>query len=59
MPYGKVVEDINRKVKNGEIDPVEAEAFIRELDTYGFCNPEKVAKATVSLRRRKINVVEK
>lgn len=59
MPYGKIAEEVNRKIKNGEIDPEEAQAFIRELDKYGICNPEKTGKLRVNLRERKVTVVER
>lgn len=66
MPYGKIAEEIKRKIengeinpKNGEINPKEAGAFDVMLDEYGLCIPKKVGKIKGSLRTRKFKVIER
>lgn len=59
MPYGKVAEEIRRKLANGEINREEAQAFESSLDDYGLCQPMKVGKVKGSLRSRRFKVIEK
>lgn len=59
MPYGKVAEDIRRKLANGEINREEAQAFESSLDEYGLCQPYKIGKVRGSLRNRRFKVIEK
>lgn len=59
MPYGRVAEEIKRKLANGEIDPVQAQAFESTLDEYGLCEPKSIGKVKGSLRNRKFKVISK
>lgn len=59
MPYGKVAEEIKRKLADGEINPIEAAAFERSLDEYGLCEPAKLGKVKGSIRLRKFSVIER
>lgn len=59
MPYGKVAEEIKRKLANGDIDITEAQAFESSLDEYGLCLPQKTGKVKGSLRNRRFKVEEK